>query len=253
LTELAPATKRLVQRSRRRGRNWTKALDAMRRLAANKEDTAQVYAIMHALNGNAYEVGYVRLLSVPEGGRIAYERVELAEKLMDEAFRATFPPGSVGAAYVEFLRTEHISVQGLIDESHKGIPPAELDQQHPYVWFFRRFRDIHDLLHVLTGYGRDWLGEVCLLAFSYQETHDLGRAVMAVGSYLRARGPSAPQARKAIREARRRGSRAAWLPGEDFERLLFEPLDEARRRLRLTPAVAYEAAAPELRDHLMNP
>jgi ubiquinone biosynthesis protein COQ4 len=252
MTALAPATQRLVDHSRRRGRNWSGALDAMRRLAADKEDTAQVYAIMNALNGNAYEVGYIRLLETPDGGRIAYERVELADKLMDEPFRATFPPGSVGSAYLKFLEIEHISVQGLIDESHKGIPPAEMDEHHPYTWFFRRFRDIHDLMHVLTGYGRDWLGEVCLLAFSYQETHDLARAIMAYGGVLRARGPGARQARKAIFEARRRGNRAAWLPGEDFERLLFEPLDEARRRLRLTPPLAYEAVAPELRDHLLK-
>jgi ubiquinone biosynthesis protein COQ4 len=251
MTEMAPATKQLVKRSRRRGRNWPGALEAIRRLTADKEDTSQVYAIMHALDGNAYEVGYIRLLETPDGGRIAYERVELADRLKDETFRASFPPGSVGAAYAEFLESEHISVQGLIDESHKGIPPAELDEKHPYVWFFRRFRDIHDILHVLTGYGRDWLGELCLLAFSYQETRDLGRAVMAWGGILRARGPVAAQARKALFEARRRGNRAAWLPGEDFERLLFEPLDEARRRLRLAPPVAYEAVAPELRDHLI--
>jgi ubiquinone biosynthesis protein COQ4 len=248
MTDLSPATKRLVSHSRRRGRDWKSALAAMRRLIADKEDTAQVYAIMHALNGNAYEVDYVRLLATPNGGRIAYERVELADRLMDEAWRATFPPGSVGDAYLAFLETEHISVQGLIDESHKGIPPAELDQQHPYVWFFRRFRDIHDILHVLTGYGRDALGETCLLAFSYQETHDLGRAVMAYGGYIRAHGPARFPARKAINEARRRARHAAWLPGEDFETLLFEPLDAARARLRLTPPLAYEAVPAELRN-----
>jgi ubiquinone biosynthesis protein COQ4 len=248
----APATQRLIEHSKRRGRDWRRAAEALRRLTANKEDTAQVYAVMHALNGNAYEVDYIRLLETPEGGRIAYERVELSERLKDEKFTSSFPPGSVGEAWRKFLETEHISVQGLVDESHKGIPPAELDEKHPYMWFFRRYRDIHDILHVLTGYGRDWLGELCLLAFSYQESHDLGRAVMAWGGILRARGPGAAQARKALFEARRRGNRAIWLPGEDFEKLLFEPLDEARRRLRLTPPVAYEAVAQERRDHLVD-
>jgi ubiquinone biosynthesis protein COQ4 len=248
MTDLSPALKRHVSRKRRKGRDWPGAIAALRKLAADKEDTAQVYAIMHALDGHAYEIGYVRLLATPEGGRIAYERAELADILGDETVRATWPAGSVGAAYVAFQESEHISVQGLIDESHKGIPPAELDQRHPYVWFFRRFRDIHDILHVLTGYGRDWLGEVCLLAFSYQETRDLGRAVMAFGSYLRTRGPTAAQARKAIAEARRRGRAAAWLPGEDFETLLCEPLDAARRRLGLTPPAAYDAIPPDLRN-----
>ena len=252
MAPLAPATRHLVNRARRRHRDWPRAIQALRRLTANKEDTAQVYAVMHALNGHAYEAGYLRLLECPEGGRIAYERVELAEKLKDEAFRARFPKGSVGEAYLKYLNTEHLSMQGLLDESHKGVPPAELDEQHPYMWFFRRYRDIHDILHVLTGYGRDWLGELCLLAFSYQESRDLGRAVMAWGGILRARGPGARQARKALFEARRRGNQAVWLPGEDFERLLFEPLEQARRRLRLTPPLAYQAVAPERRDHLAD-
>ena len=72
----------------------------------------------------------------------------------------------------------------MIDESHKGIPPEELDQQHPYAWFFRRVRDLHDVWHVLTGYGRDALGEMCLVTFSFQETHGLGWALIAGGLVL---------------------------------------------------------------------
>ena len=245
-----PATEHLISRRKHKGRDWRAASEALKKLTTNKEDTAQVYAIMHALNGHAYELGYIRLLESPEGGRLAYERVELAEKLEDPAFCASFPPGSVGDAWRKFLETGHLSVEGLVDESHKGVPPEELDEQHPYMWFFRRYRDIHDILHVLTGYGRDSLGELCLLAFSYQESHDLGRAVMAWGGILRAKGPGAAQARKAVFEARRRGNHAAWLPGEDFEKLMFEPLEEARRRLKLTPPVAYLAVDPRKRDHL---
>ena len=248
MTAMAPATKRPVPHPRRRSRDWAGAVRAFQRLMADKEDTSQVFAIMHALDGEACKIDYVRMLSTPDGGRIAYERLELAEKLMDEAWRGSFPPGSVGAAYAEFLATEHLSAAGMIDESHKGIPPEELDQQHPYAWFFRRVRDLHDVWHVLTGYGRDALGEMCLVAFSFQETHGLGWALIAGGGFLRAQGPGKAQARKAIMEARRRGKRAAWLPGEDYERLLFEPLEDARRRLGLTPPVAYEAVPLEFRN-----
>ncbi|HEY3800325.1 MAG TPA: Coq4 family protein [Caulobacteraceae bacterium] len=237
----------------RRKRDWPAAMAAIRRLRANKEDTSQVYAIMHALNGNAYARDYHRLLETQQGGRIAYERVELADRLGDEAWRATFPAGSVGAAYATFIETEHLTPQGLVDESHKGIPPEQLDQRHPHAWFFRRVRDLHDIWHVLTGYGRDSLGEMCLLAFSYQETHDLGRAVMALGGFMNAHGMAAPACRKAILEARRRGKAArGWLPAEDHEALLFEPLEDARRRLGLTPPLAYEAVPPALRNLAMD-
>lgn len=240
-------------RGHRRRRDWPAAFAALRRLRANKEDTGQVYAVMHALSGNAYELDYIRLLETPDGGRIAYERVELAERLLDPAWRASFPPGSVGAAYVDFLDRENLSTQGLIDESHKGVPPAELDQHHPYVWFFRRMRDLHDIWHVLTGYGRETLGERCLLAFSFQETHDLGRAIMAAAGIAQAHGPYAHKARAAIREARARGSRARWLPAEDYEALMFEPLDAARARLGLAPPLAYQSVPPEARNSVIDP
>ncbi len=228
--------------------DWGRAVRAMNRLFANKEDTSQVFEIMHALNGASYARDYARLLATPEGGRIAYERVELADRLLDQGWVTTFPPGSVGAAYVDFLTTEHLSAQGMIDESHKGVPPEELDQRHPYAWYFRRIRDVHDVWHVLTGYGRDALGELCLVAFSYQETHGLGWALIAGGGFLRAHGPAAGRARRAILEARRRGKRSGWMPGEDYERLMFEPLEEARRRLRLTPPAAYNAVPVEQRN-----
>jgi ubiquinone biosynthesis protein COQ4 len=248
MTALAPASTRTVEHRRHRTRDWGRAVRAFRRLMADKEDTSQVFAIMHALDGDACKVDYVRMLATPDGGRIAYQRLELSEKLMDAAWRASFPPGTVGAAYVNFLETEHLSAAGMIDESHKGIPPEELDRFHPYAWFFRRVRDLHDVWHVLTGYGRDALGEMCLVAFSFQETHGLGWALIAGGGFLRAHGPAAGKARKAILEARRRGKRAAWLPGEDYEALLFEPLEDARRRLGLTPPLAYEAVPPDLRN-----
>lgn len=227
---------------------WGRALRALQKLFANKEDTAQVFEIMQALNGNAYARDYARLLSSNAGGRIAYERTEIAERLMDPPWVATFPAGSVGAAYVNYLTTEHLSAQGLIDESHKAVPVEELDRHHPYAWYFRRIRDVHDIWHVLTGYGRDALGEMCLVAFSYQETHAMGWALIATGGFLRCHGPAAGQARRAMLEARRNGKRAAWLPGEDYEKLMFEPLESARRRLGLRTPVEYNKVSLEDRN-----
>ncbi|HLK24669.1 MAG TPA: Coq4 family protein [Caulobacteraceae bacterium] len=249
MTDMAIAVSRPATRlQRHRTRDWPAALRAFQRLMANKEDTSQVFAIMHALDGDACKYDYIRLLEMPDGGRIAYERPELSEKLMDDAWRASFPPGSVGAAYVKFLNDNKFSPEGMIDESHKGIPPAELERHHPYAWFFRRVRDLHDIWHVLTGYDRDALGEMCLVAFSFQETHGLGWALIAGGGFLRAHGPAAGKARRALLEARRRGKKAAWLPGEDYDKVLVEPLEAARARLGLTPPVAYEAVPRELRN-----
>jgi ubiquinone biosynthesis protein COQ4 len=233
---------------RSRSRNWLEAFRAGLAMAADHEDTSQLYRMSRAIAGDTYARDYARLLSTSEGGRMAYERVELSERLMDKTWTATFPPGSVGAAYLRFLASGHLSMQGLLDVSHKAIPPVELDAHHPYVWLFRRIRDIHDILHTLTGYGREALGEVCLLAFASPATHELSRAMLAVGAFFRARGPSARQARRAILEGRRRGRHAAWILGEDPETLLFEPLQAARVRLRITPPIEYEKVPVEQRS-----
>ncbi|MFP5296696.1 MAG: ubiquinone biosynthesis protein, partial [Alphaproteobacteria bacterium] len=63
-----------------------KALRAFRRLARDKEDTAQVFEIMRALSGRSLRRGYDRMLKTMEGGRQAFLREELAEKLDDPAW-----------------------------------------------------------------------------------------------------------------------------------------------------------------------
>src|SRR5581483_8371870 len=78
--------------------DWLHALRSLRRLLADKEDTAQVFEIMRALNGASTAKGYQRLLTTREGGRLAYERQEFAPRLMDDAWLDSFAPGTVGAA-----------------------------------------------------------------------------------------------------------------------------------------------------------
>lgn len=224
---------------------WGAAISALRRLLNDKEDTTQVFEIMRALNGTATAKGYERLLRTTEGGRIAYERVELAGRLMDDAWLDSFPAGSVGAAYRDFVRSEQLSAEGLAEVSR--VNGLMIDVQHPHAWFGRRTRDVHDIWHILSGYHRDALGEACLVAFSYAQTGGLGWALIGVGAALRSRGSAYPYA-KAIWQGYKRGKAAAWLLGEDYDRLLNEPLDAARRRLNITPAAIYDAIPAEARD-----
>jgi ubiquinone biosynthesis protein COQ4 len=224
--------------------DWAHALKALRRLLADKEDTTQVFEIMRALNGASTARAYHRLLATPQGGRIAYERQELARRLMDDAWLDSLPEGSVGAAYREFVRAERLSAEGLAEVSRQGL--AQIEEPHPYAWMGRRTRDAHDIWHVLSGYGRDALGEACLVAFSYAQTRGLGRALIALGAAWRA--PSRYPYRKAIWQGYQRGKAAKWLLGEDYERLMAEPLDAARRRLNITPPTVYDAIPPDARD-----
>ncbi len=231
-----PATGGTLPKPRR---HWGVALKALGRLLSDKEDTGQVFEIMGALNGDATSRSYQRLLRTVDGGRLAYEHVELAPRLMDDAWLDSFAPGTVGAAYRAFVRSENLSAEGLAEISRQTHGRAEV--AHPHAWFGRRIRDSHDIWHILSGYHRDGLGEACLVAFSYAQTGSLGWALIAFGAASRARRGGARRHVKAIWQGYQRGKAAAWLPGEDYERLMSEPLDAARRRLNITPASLYDA------------
>ena len=238
----APLADAPMERPRRQ---WSAALRALRRLLSDKEDTGQVFEIMRALNGDSTMKGYRRLLTTPGGGRLAYERVELAERLMDDAWLDSFAAGTVGGAYRDFIRSENLSAEGLAEISRQRQSMVEM--RHPHAWFGRRTRDSHDIWHILSGYHRDGLGEACLVAFSYAQTRALGWALIAAGASWRAlQAGSRPHAR-AIWQGYQRGKAAKWLPGEDFTALMNEPLEAARRRLNIAPASLYNAIPVELR------
>ena len=227
-----------------------KALRALGRLLKDKEDTAQVFEIMRALSGRSVPNGYARLLKTPAGGSIAFRHQEIAEILSDREFLSRLPEGSVGRAYLSFTMTENISAQGLIEESRKGIDDG-IDSAHPYAWYGRRMRDVHDLWHVLSGYGRDALGEACLVAFSYAQTKSIGFGLIAFAgaAKLRQEVPNLPSF-KAVWEAYRHGRKAAWLPGEDYVRLLSEPLGAARARLNIERPASYDAVPADIKSAL---
>lgn len=227
-------------------RNWGVALKALRRLLNDKEDTGQVFEIMGALNGDSTARNFKRLLESPNGGRLAYEHVELEPLLMDNAWLDGFADGTVGAAYRHFVRSENLSAEGLADISRQRR--GRVDERHPYAWFGRRIRDSHDIWHILSGYHRDALGEACLVAFSYGQTRSLGWAVVAIGAALRPRHRAKGPYMKAIWQGYQRGKAAGWLPGEDYQTLLQEPLSAARTRLGITPPTVYDAIPVDRRD-----
>ncbi len=219
---------------------WRKAIRATRRLLGNPDDTGQVFEIMRALNPPATRRGYLRLIDQPAGARLAYERTELAARLMDRDWLLRFAPGTVGAAYRDFVWSENLSAEGLVKESQRGIRAELVDAPHPVAWYGRRIRDVHDIWHILTGYGRDPLGEACLVAFSYAQTRGLGWLMIALGAGLRG-GNGVPGVRRAILEGFRHGRSSTWLPGVDYEALMQLPIETARAQLGIAPPARYRA------------
>lgn len=225
-----------------------KAFAAFRRLVENKEDTAQVFEIVRALSGRSLPNGYRQLLNDEEGARQAYLRAELRELLDDKEWLARFPEGTVGAAFRAFLAPRGLTAEGLADESRK-LDDTRVDAQHPVSWYARRLRDVHDVWHVLTGYGTDTLGEACVLAFTYAQTGNRGLAFIVLGAAreMGKRRLGQPYAR-AMWEAFQRGREAEWLSAVDYEALFAQPLNAARARLEIGPAPVYESVPRDRRD-----
>ncbi|MEO1490022.1 MAG: Coq4 family protein, partial [Pseudomonadota bacterium] len=115
-------------------------------------------------------------------------------------------------------------------------------------WYFNRLRDTHDLFHVLTGYGRDALGEASLLGFSYAQNHNKGVLFIAYAGARQIKKVSGTKAPiySAIREGQRLGKAAAKIAHEDIEALMREDIDAARARLNIGKPVIYKACLEQL-------
>jgi ubiquinone biosynthesis protein COQ4 len=213
------------------------ALRAMRNLKRNREDTRQAVLLIDALRGKTSLRQFARFRQTETGRAVLAERRQLLDSLSDRKRLAALAPGTLGRSYYEFMAAENLTAEGLVKAAQirETLPPGD-----DYTLFRERSRDTHDLLHVVTGYGRDPLGEGCVLAFSFAQSGLKGFAVIAfvVAQRISRRIRGQP-IRRAILEAYRQGRRAGWLYGADWENLLAEPVEAIRARYRVAPATYY--------------
>jgi ubiquinone biosynthesis protein COQ4 len=213
----------------------------MQKLLANREDTEQVFHIIEALNGRSFERNFETFASSPGGQTVLQEKTYLPPLLDDHSWIRELPEGTVGRAYVDFMEREGLTAQGLVDESEKFRNKAG-EFEDDMLLYGNRMRDTHDLFHVLTGYGRNTLGEASLLAFTYSQQPGLGVIFIAFMG-CRSINKEAPQGARVMDcfwEGKRNGAAAAKIVEQDIMALLREPLTEARARLGIQPPVIYK-------------
>jgi ubiquinone biosynthesis protein COQ4 len=213
------------------------AIRGVRRLLANPGDTREVFTILRAMRGKSGIRAFRRFAASPTGQKVIGEKRRLLDALSDHTSLKALPEDSLGRRYFDFMEEERLSAQGLVQASQSW----DTDPLPPEMELFRaRARDAHDLTHVLTGYGRDGLGEVCLLAFMYAHSRNLGQALIVLMSLSRM-----PRVgRRAVFEAWHNGRTARWLHDQDYEALLPRPLNELRRELHIADPAAYRAVMP---------
>ncbi len=231
-----------------------KAMKHFRNLIADKEDTEQVFHITDNLRGRRYTDDAIAFLQSPMGIKLRTSKEFLPDILDDHDALWKLPAGSLGRAYVEFMEREGLTANGLVEENAKfKNKMRHFDDQ--IEWFHNRLRDAHDMTHILTGYGRDPLGEQCVLAFSYSQNFSLGFWFIAYagGWEVKKLAPSDAPIFGAIRQAQRNGAKAKIVAHQDIAALLPLPLEEVRSMLNIAPPTQYTAAHAAYENAGVNP
>lgn len=231
-----------------------KAWRHFKKLLADKEDTEQVFHIIAALRGRKFRKVAGKFWNSEKGQRLLASDLRLIDILDDHDSLKRLPAGTVGRAYVEFMEREGLSAAGLEAEYAK-FTQAGMRYEDGIDRYGDRLRDTHDLHHILTGYGRDALGEQCVLAFTYAQHRNLGVGFIAYagGFELKRRIARTAPIMAAVREGHRIGNTAKNLVHEDINALLREPLANARKRLGIADPVAYKAAHEAMRSDGIDP
>ena len=168
----------------------------------------------------------------------------LFELLSDRDALRKLPAESLGRSYLDFVEREGISTEAL--QSIVAPVEAELFDPGPgHERYGDHMSAMHDLWHVVTGYSRDILGELLLLAFTHEQlgTRAFGWIVKVASLGIDRRIPGA---KALLQQSRARAARAPWLLTVDWETLLPLPLEEVQTTLNLGPA-------PDYVRHIRNP
>ncbi|MEL7706916.1 Coq4 family protein [Citromicrobium bathyomarinum] len=209
------------------------AIHHFRELLKDKEDTSHVFRIFEALPHKSFMPRVRELTLSEQGERLRAEEPYLPPILDDHETLRKLPEGTVAHAYCDFMEREGLSAAGLVAEADK-LGRQKFDDL--VQWFAFRSRDTHDLMHVLTGYGRDALGEQCVLLFTYGQQPSHGHLLIGYAgawNIKKMTGRSKAPVYKAVRQAQRTGTACPALVGMSIRELLAMPLDEARAKLNI--------------------
>jgi len=216
-----------------------RAVRNFRMLMKDKEDTAAVFRIFESLPSKDFLPRIAGLALSEQGETLRQTEPRLPEILDDHAELRRTPKGSLAHAYCDFMEAEGLTAAGLVAEAERSGRPRFPDLVE---WYLNRSRDTHDLFHVLTGYGRDALGEASVLLFTHGQNPSQGHLLIgyagAANIKKMAKGTKAPVF-GAVREAHRIGKGAPPLIAQPIRELLERPLEDVRAALRIPSPVNY--------------
>lgn len=182
-----------------------------------------------------------KLKATDEGTRILEHRPTLQGTDLDLASLAALPAGTFGNEFARYFERNKI---------HPFLTTFAVTSDEVYL--AKRYRETHDLLHVITGYETHMLGEMELQAFVLGNLRFPSAAmilVFAMGIRLKACGLRQMGAYlRRLAGAYRRGARSRMMLGIEFERHWATPVAELTAQW-----CAPEEALPEVTVGVQQP
>ena len=234
--------------------DFPKAWHHFKELVKDKENTAEVAPIFEALPWRQGYDAAKAFLATEQGQRLRATEPFLPALLDDHDALRKLPAGSLAHVYCDFMEREGLTAHGLVEDLDKYRRP---DQRYAdqVEWYFNRMRDTHDLQHVLSGYGRDALGEQCVLAFTYGQQPALAHLFLGYAGALeiRKRIKSKAPILRAVREAQRMGNACRRIVEQPIRELLAMPYEDARKAVGITTPHYYKAVHTMWRSEGIDP
>ena len=231
-----------------------KAMKHFSKVLKDKEQTDELIRVFDTLPWCGVGEAASEFLATEKGRAIYRSEPYLPDILDDHARLRRTPKGSFAHAYCDFMEREGLTAAGLVEASGDTRNGMEM-LEDGVEWYGDRLRDTHDILHILTGYGRDTLGEQCVLAFLFHQRPSPGHLFVAwagtllMKAKLRSRAPILG----AMLEARRHGRLTQRIVEQSILDLLPMQLDEVRARLNVRSPSKYLATLDIWAEEAIDP
>lgn len=199
-----------------------KALGALRTLARDPGRLDQVLILTQSVNARRLAEAVMKLEETEEGRRLLADLPRIDRDHVDFDALRKLPDGTLGREYTRFLDDN-----GITPDAFQALPEVG-DMRVAKLML--RFRQTHDLWHVLTGYKPDVAGELLLQAFMYAQTGAPGSLLLVIFGVLRWQKLDASYF-KQLRHAFDRGKATSFLATVRWEELWETPVADLRTTL----------------------
>ncbi|MEM7411315.1 MAG: Coq4 family protein [Myxococcota bacterium] len=220
---------------------WRLDFDLLRQAAAirKKDPTDFRSAVLFFFGFGGRDDGEIlrRMRSHPEGKKVLADRIPLPDAVLRPELLKNLPKDTLGYQYWAHCRENQLDPLLISTESQKVASTFPATDEHRFV--YDRYRDSHDLWHVLTGYGTDMAGEAGIIGWTYAQLRNRGFFLIFLLNATMCTLRGRPDVFRTAFRGVRHGKRSPLLLAVDWNRFLDRPIDAVRRELGLEVAAAY--------------